>query len=141
MLVPAGLVHSGVHTRGLPEQPVVPAALKAYRAPLDAAAYTTPSATAGGSEPVTLAAVHKRAPAVLTAYSVPPASGTYTTPFATAGVATISKPLGAKVHSGLQAAAPQPAALKAATPLYAATYTFPPDTAGTDPPSTPLPPV
>ena len=41
------------------------------------------------------------------------------------------------VHSGLQVAEPQPAALKAATPLYALTYTFPPDTAGADPPVTP----
>lgn len=116
MLVPAGLVHSGAQTRGLPEQPVVPAALKASRAPLDAAAYTTPLATAGESEPLTLAAVHKRVPAVLRAYSVLPlVSGTYTTPLATAGEATISEPV-LKVHNGLQADAPQPAAYSAAKP-------------------------
>jgi hypothetical protein len=41
------------------------------------------------------------------------------------------------VHSGLQVAEPQPAARNAATPLYALTYTTPPDTAGTDPPLMP----
>src|SRR5215472_1080472 len=99
MLVPAGLVHSGAQTRGLPEQPAVATALKAYSAPPDAAAYTTPLATAGESKPSTLAAVHKRVPVVLRAYSVLPlVSGTYTTPLATAGEATISEPV-LNVHS------------------------------------------
>jgi hypothetical protein len=52
------LVHSGAQVTGLPEQPVVPAALKADRALLDAPAYTSPLATAGETVLLIPVAVH-----------------------------------------------------------------------------------
>src|SRR5258706_11804243 len=107
------VVHSGVHVFGVPEQPVTPAASKAYSLPSLDPTYTTPFTTTGDElMPPPVDAVHSArhvlglpeqpmTPAASKAYSLPSFDPTYTTPLATVGDDVMMTPLVVAVHSGV----------------------------------------
>src|ERR1022692_1928203 len=89
----AGADHTALHVFGMPEQFVVPVALKAKKCPCEEPTYNSPPATVGDDEigppvPAVHSGEHFLAfvpeqpvvPAALKASSFPPAVPTYTTP-------------------------------------------------------------